>query len=164
MRPNGFSLIEILIAIALVAIFLPATFYVFSISITSASQGEKFTQGYSLAQEGMEAIIYLKSQNDSFWDWVSIPANTSPGQYYQPTQGGGNWQLGTTTTAPAVTKAPFTRKVEIGDIYRCGLTICAETDSGSMIDPYSRIVTVYVSWPEKNQTEEVKLETYVTAH
>lgn len=161
-RNEGFSLIEIIVAVGLAAIFLPAVGMIFAFAIGSASQGEKFSQAYRLAQEGMEAIFYLKSQNDPLWDWDNTPVNTDPGEYYQPAQTGGVWQLGGKTTTPDETQPPFTRKVEITPVRRCGLVICS--DPWATVDPYSRKITVYVSWPEKGQTEEVKLEAYVTAH
>lgn len=94
---QGFSLVEILISLALVAIFLPAIGIIFSFSLSSSSQGEKFTQAYGLAQEGMEEIFSQKSS----WDW--------------------------TTTIPTPTPAsllPFTRTIEIKDVQRCAIDIC----------------------------------------
>lgn len=161
-RNAGFSLIEIIVAVGLAAVFLPAVGMIFSFAIGSASQGEKFSQAYRLAQEGMEAAFYLKSQNDASWDWQTTPGNTASGEYYQPTQTGGVWQLGGKTTTPAVTQPPFTRKVGIVEVRRCGLVICS--DPWATVDPYSRKITVHVTWPGKGQTEEVKLEAYVTAH
>ena len=154
-KPNhGFLLIEILIAIALAAIFLPAIGLILSFGLNAASGGDKMVTANGLAQEGMEAIYYLKSQNDANWDWSSnSPTNTDPAkkEYYQPYKNAvGVWQLGPTTTAPTITKDPYTRKIEIGD--------------GFSGDPSSRKIIVHVTWSDNNGPEEVKLESYVAAH
>lgn len=159
MKEKGFSLIEILIAVGLIAIFIPAIGIIFSMSIFSASQGEKFSQAYSQAQEQMEAIYFLKSKGGLDWDWVSTPVNTSAGEYYQPSQIGGVWQLGGKTTTPDGIEG-FTKKVEVFQVMRCGQVIC---DIGG-IDDNSRKVVVFVSWQERGENNEVKLETYVTRH
>lgn len=162
MKNAGFSLVEIIIAVGLAAIFLPAIGVVLSFALGSSSQGEQFSQAYSLAQEGMEAIIYLKSQNDASWDWLTTPENTLAGEYYQPSQVGGTWQLNGKTTTPVITQEPFTSKTEITEVRRCGLVICNEP--WAPVDPYSRKITVYVSWLEKGQVQEVRLDGYVTMH
>ena len=59
---NGFSLVEILMAVALSAVFIPALVHIYSLSIFSTSQGEKFSQGTALAQEQMEAVYFVKKQ------------------------------------------------------------------------------------------------------
>ncbi len=76
---SGFSFVEIIIAIGLAAIFLPALSQVLSLSIRSASQGEKYSQAQAIAQEGMEAAFYLKSLNDANWNWTTTPSKTATG-------------------------------------------------------------------------------------
>lgn len=159
MREKGFSLVEIIIAVGLVAIFVPAIGIIFSLSIFSASQGEKYSQAYSLAQEQMEALYSLKSEGGIRWDWISTPVNTAAGEYYQPYQFGGVWQLGAKTTAPTEIEG-FTKKVEISPVMRCGLAIC---EIGGL-DDASRKAIVYVLWNERGEEKEVTLETYVTRH
>lgn len=161
-KKTGFALVEIVVAMGLVATFLPAIGVILSFNINSSSQGKNFSKAYQLAQEGMEAIIYLKAKNDPAWDWQNTPANTTTGEYYQPQQTGGSWQLGSTTTSPSITEDPFTRTIEISEVRRCSHIVCE--DPLALVDQNSRKIIVYVSWPEKNQIQEVKLESYVTAH
>ena len=165
MKDSGFSLIEIIVAVGLAAIFLPAIGVILSFALFSASEGEQFSKAHNVAQEGMEAFFYLKSKNDSTWDWTTTPSNTASGEYYQPLQAGGIWQLGTKTTSPSVTQPPFTRKIELIQVCRNpSLTIADCSAPGASVDPYSRKVMVYVSWLENGQRQEVKLGSYVTAH
>lgn len=165
MKKSGFSLIEIIVAVGLAAIFLPAIGVMLSSALSSSIQGENFSKAYRLAQEGMEAVVYLKSQNAPSWDWINTPDNTTPGQYYQPTQTGGIWQLGGKTTTLVVTPSPFTRKIEVTQICRDASRVLSDCNNpGASVDQYSRKITTYVSWPEKGQTQEAKLDAYVTAH
>ena len=85
---RGFTFVEIIIALGLSAILLPALGRALSFSIRVASQGEKFTQAYALAQQGMENMYAQKSQ-----DWASLADST-------------------------IAIPPFTRSVTIGPVRR----------------------------------------------
>lgn len=161
MKTHGFTLVEIIVAVGLAAIFLPAIGAMLSFSLTSASQGEKFSQAYALAQEGMETAFFLKTQ-PNIWDWTTTPANTSSGQFYQPSKIDGVWQLGEKTSTPVIGPEPFARTLQVSEVRRCGQDICSEP--WGLVDDYTRQVVVSVSWSERGQPQEVKLEAYVTVH
>lgn len=154
---NGFTLIEIILAIALLAVFLPAFIYVISFSTQAVSQGEKFSKAYSLGQEQMEAIIKLKNDAGANWDWTTTPVNTAAGEYYQPQLTAGAWVLGSKTTTPATSE--FTKLVQIKPVKRCGSAICDE--AWGVTDPYSREISVEVIWSERGQEQNVELVTIV---
>ncbi len=158
----GFTLVEIIVAVALAAIFLPAIGKALSLALQSSSQGESFNQAYALGQEGTEAIMNLKNIGDSNWNWTTTPGNTGVGQYYQPNQSAGVWVLGSVTSTPTVTKAPFTRTVEINEVRRCGSDIC--TNPGAPVDSTPRKIITTVNWLERGQPQKVVLTTYVSAH
>lgn len=67
----GFTFVEIIIALGLSAILLPALGRALSFSLRIASQGEKFSQAYALAQQSMETLYAQKSQ-----DWASLADST----------------------------------------------------------------------------------------
>ena len=160
MKNQGFTLIEILLSVALLAVFIPAITDIYSLSLFTASQGEKFAQANSLAQEQMEAIFYIKD-NDPGWDWNDSTINTSPTEYYQPQIMAGNWQLGakTSTSTPI---DDFTKTVQIIEIWRDpGNHNITPTGTGSL-DNYSRQAKVTVTWTEKGQPQQVTLESLVT--
>ena len=169
MKQKGFSLIEILIAIALAAIFVPAISKLFTLSLQSSSQGRAYSEAYTIAQEQMEAILYLKSQNDPTWDWINTPENNadSPPDYYQPQFTSGTWQLGTKTTTPAIRNG-YTSTVTISPVHRCGDEICQ--DESAPIDPeadiglFTKFITVTVSWLESGHPKQVELNSYVTSY
>ncbi len=148
MKINGFTLIELIIAIGLSAIFIPAIVYVYSFSLGSAGQGEDYTKAYALAQESMEAVYYLK-ENESRWDWNTYPAN---GSYYL-TKNGGIWTLNNIDSYP--------EDID-GDGYIVSVEI-ADRDDGS--DHFeTRFVTVNVLWQEKTGPTEINLVSYISKH
>jgi len=131
---SGFTFVEIIIALGLAAILLPALGRALSFSIRVASQGEKFTQAYALAQQGMETLYAQKSQ-----DWSSLSDGT--------------------TTSPL---SPFSRDVTISSVKRNLLS--GDIDSGGSPDPNTKLIHIVVSWPETGGTQNVTLNSYVTNH
>ncbi len=165
MRQQGFTFVELLISVGLIAIFVPAIYRALSFSILESRQGEQFSVAWTLAREGMESVFSLKSHGGASWDWEYTPSNTPVGSFYQPAVSGGSWQLGSITSTPSVTTATFTRTVSIDEVRRCGIpavTICS--DLLAQVDKYTRKITVTVSWPDPGGTQTVSLMSYVTAH
>src|SRR5258705_11546707 len=75
----------------------------------------------------------------------------------------GVWQLGTKTTTPAAANG-FTKKVQIVCVKRDG---SGNVSNGGACDDAnypSKWVTVYVTWQEKGQNEEVKIQSLVAEH
>lgn len=154
----GFTFVEIIVALGLAAILLPALGNAIAFSIRAASQGEKFTQAYALAQEGMEAIYYIKSNNDTNWAWsASSPADG----IYQPSKSGSIWVFGSPVTTPVISPLPFTRTVQVSSVNR---DASGNIISSGAQDPNTRFVRVVVSWPEPGGPQNVTLNSYVTNH
>jgi type II secretory pathway pseudopilin PulG len=155
MNNKGFSLIEIILAIGLSVIFLPAIMIVFSVGLHTSKQGEEYTKAYALASEHMEAIYALKMAGDSAWDWTTTPM----AGIYQPYKSAGKWLLGSTVSTPIKTDTIYTSTVTIANTQRCGTTPC---DSGGVVDTKTRKITVLVTWPDN--IAGVRLISYVTQH
>jgi len=157
---NGFSLIEIMLTVALTAVILPAIVIVLSFSLRSAKEGEKYTKAYALSQEQMEGIYFLKG--NTAWDWEVTPENTAEGEYYQPQEIEDNWQLGSKTTTPVETEG-YTKKVEIKEVRR-DVTGNISDDPWAIVDDYSRWISVYVAWKDNGLPVEVKIDSLVTKY
>ena len=155
---KGFSLVEVVLSVALLAVFLPAFVHLFSFSTFATSQGEKFTQAHAIAQEQMEVIIFLKNVGGGDWDWTSTPFDTASAENYQPQFNAGTWDLGPIMSSEPIPVDGYTKKVEIKRVLRCGVTIC---EFGAP-DNYSREIRVIVGWTENGKNQEVELKTLVT--
>src|SRR3989344_8723023 len=62
-RNKGFSLIEILISIAVAAVVLPAVIILLGFSTFTTSQGETYTKAYTIAQKEIENIYSIKASD-----------------------------------------------------------------------------------------------------
>ena len=165
MKNKGFTLVELIVAIGLSALFLPAIIYVYSFSLRSASQGEGYTQGYALAQEQMEAIYFLK-KNSPDWDWTDSSINTNSIEYYQLQNGAGGWILGskipkTTLPSEADGYPGYTAIVEVLEVRRDSGSI---VESGGLIDDLTRKIVITVSWKENGVPVDIDLISYVSKH
>lgn len=162
MKKNGFTLVELIIAIGLAALFIPALVNVFSFSLRSADQGRNYSQAYAVAQEQMEAIYYLK-EFDPEWLWLpDSPANNSPADHYQLELVGGEWQRGGKTSTLKEMDG-YTSKVKILPVHRDSLGDIQD-DPVYPLDPTSRKIIVTVSWKENGVPTEVELVSYVSRH
>jgi len=162
---KGFTLIELIIAIGLMAIFIPSLVFVFSFSLGTSVQGESYTQAYTLAQEQMEAIYYLK-ENDISWNWTSFPENNGEFDYYQPTQEDGVWSLGAKKDGPPKITDGYAVTVKILPVVRNATGNISEDpeDPLNTLDPTSRKILVDVAWNEKGEPTNIDLVSYATKH
>jgi prepilin-type N-terminal cleavage/methylation domain-containing protein len=162
---GGFTLIEIMLSIALAAVILPALVSILSFSLKASKQSESYTKAYALAQEQMEAVYSIKQSGNTEWEWTSTsPVNTTVNEYYQPVKVGDVWNLGTKTSSPVdVDTDGFITKVELEEIKRdAGGTIT--DDPLGVVDENSRRVNVYVTWKEDGEDTDVKLTALVTRY
>lgn len=138
MHKHGFTLIELLISVALIGIFLPAVMKSLSFSLMEARQGEQFSQAWTIARQGVEQKLAIKTSS-----WSSFVNGTN-----------------------VDTVAPFTRTITVEDAYRCGgTTICKQIDPGAILDSYNgKIISSNVSWFENGKQQTVLLTSYVTQH
>lgn len=162
-KQSGFTFVEIILAIGLAALLLPALSRALSFSLKISSQGEKITQANALASEGMEAVYYIKTHDTANWAWTA--ASPATGQY-QPAKTAGIWSLGTVVGSPVAAPGTFTRVVYVSPVMRSGTDICTDpcSDAFAVSDPTTRKVTVVVSFPESVGSQSVNLESYVTQH
>ncbi len=132
---NGFSLIEVLISIAVAVVILPAVVVLLSFGTLTSQQGENYTKAYTLAQQEMEKIYNLKKNAD--------------------------WDISNLGYAPSGSTIEFPINVAISGVDRCGNFICPAGSPG-INDKYTRRVIVTVSWKERGADQEIKLTSYVT--
>jgi prepilin-type N-terminal cleavage/methylation domain-containing protein len=159
---GGFTLVEIVISLAIAALFLPVLARLYTFAIGSSSQGDKYSKAYAFAQEGMEAIYYIKDKRSDIWDWDTLPVNTAVDQYYQIKKISDLWDFdgGIKNESELLEESGYTRSIQIFPEYRDA----AGNLGGTTDDPLTRRVVVKVKWLGVNGEEEVTLSSYVTKH
>lgn len=148
---SGFTLVEAVLSSAVILVVVLALISVHNLYLKSAlSNGGSLKAAY-LAEEGIEAMRYLR---DYSWDQKIV--SLSSAQNYGVSLTGSVWQTGLANQWID----GFERIVTIGSVYRD-----ANKDivlSGGTLDPDARLVTVTVSWPSQNATATKSISTYLT--
>lgn len=131
---KGQSLVEILIAMGLMAVFLPALLTGFVASREAKPQKAKRFDASQLIREAEEAVISAK---ESSWDNVS-----TNGTFY-PVESGNEWDL---TSGTESTPEGFLRSITISDVQR---NINGDiVTSGGTVDPATKRLDISVSWTQ----------------
>jgi type II secretory pathway pseudopilin PulG len=130
-REAGQALVEVLVAIGITGILLPAIATAVVATREGRAQGERRLQAAALLRETNEAVRSMREKG-----WASFAVN---GTYY-PTISGGTWAL----TAGSQTTNGLTRQVVISDAQRNSSG--AIVASGGTVDPSTKKVVATVSW------------------
>lgn len=159
---KGFTLVEVMVSLAIMALFLPALAKLFTFAINTSTQGDMYSKAYALSQEGIEAVYYIKENRPDIWDWDTTPVNTSTTEYYQVIKSGHEWDFdgGKKSAADLLAVDGYTRSIQIFMVVR-------DADgnlSGTTEDKYTKKIVSKVSWTGINGQEEVTLSSYVTKH
>lgn len=128
---KGQSLIELLVALGLSAVLLPALLTALVSTREGRVQQNQRLQAMTIAKEAEEAVRVVREK-----DWNTFAANGT----YHPVISDSTWQLG----SGAVTVGGFTRAVVIADVLRDATGAIVAT--GGAPDPSTKKVTITVSW------------------
>jgi len=146
---KGIAMVEILVAVSIMAVAFIAIMAVAQKSIYLARQGLHQSQSAFLLEEGAEAVRIVR---DGAWSDISSLSTSTD---YYPLFSGGTWIL---TQTPA-TIGIFSRKVTVASVYRNGSDDIA--GSGTL-DTGTKFVTVTISWQEGGQTLSKILSFYLS--
>lgn len=153
---KGFSLVEVLIACAVISISIIALMSASTKGIQLSNEALRQTQANLLLEEGAEAV---KSIRDASWTNISsITPNTN---YYLTFNTGTNtWSLG--TTAVGAIDSIFTRIIVLSGVSR-DINDDIVSSGGSYDDARTKKVTVTVSWPSiDNSASSKDLSFYIS--
>lgn len=126
----GQSLIELLIAIGLTAVLLPALITAIVATTEGRAQSAQRTDATNLLKEAEEAIRIIRETN-----WQQISTNGT----YHPTIVGSNWTL----SPGAETINGYSRKIDIQDTQR---DASGNISLSGTIDPSTKKIISTVSW------------------
>lgn len=144
-QEKGISVVEVVIAIAVVSTAFFAISQVSILAIRASAERNTKSEALMLSQEGMEAVRSIRDAS-----WSTNIAGLNFGSTYYTATSSGQWIL--TQTDPGLIDGKFTRTVKIENVSR-NINDDIVT-SGGANDPYTKKVTVTVSWG-KSETEDV---------
>ncbi len=142
---KGQVLIELLIAIGVAVLLIPAIFSGFAAGREGRVQQNQRLQATALAEGALEAIRTVREA-----DWENVETNG----VYHPTASASSWLL----ASGSETIGDFTRSLTIGDVYR---DASGNIAASGTYDPSVKKVDVSVTWPSFLPAE-VFLTTYLT--
>jgi len=149
---KGFSLVEIVIAIAIATMFFLSIYELLLFANKVTHTGLRKIEAIHFAQEGIEAVRMVR---DSGWT-NNISTLTDETTYYLSLVGD-HWEL--TALVPPLINSVFTRTVVLQAVNRD-----ANDDISAIgtADLKTKKVVVGVSWQERGINHSVSLETYIT--
>lgn len=151
MRKNsGISLVEVIVGAAITTLILSGLIAAYQLYFKTALANLRHVQAAFLAEEGAEALRFLRDGS-----WSNLSALTVGATYYIVFQSG-NWQI---TTNNIFVDGIFERKFILNNVYRDGTDDIAPTGT---LDPNTKKVAVVVSWSTGIATTTKSLDFYLT--
>jgi Tfp pilus assembly protein PilV len=145
-KQRGASLVEVLVAIALSSIMLPAFAEAALTARAAQPAAAQHTQALSLEREAMEAVRSVREQS-----WSTVASDGT----YHPVISTDHWTL----AAGSEAIGNLTRQIVISDVNRDSSG--AIVASGGTADPATKLVTVTVSWSTPIASS-ISTDTYLT--
>ncbi len=151
-HPNkGISLVEVIVAAAIIGSAVLSTMGVYANLSKLSYQNMPKIQANYLAEEGIEAVRTLRDAG-----WSSKISKLSTTTAYSLYWNGTNW---TATTTSALIDNLFSRAFTLSDVVRDANFNIAS--SSGTYDSGSKMVSVTVSWPDRDGTSTKNLQGYI---
>lgn len=149
---RGFTIIETLIACAIISVSSFAVISATQKGIELSNQSLRNVQAGLLLEEGVEAV---KTIRDNGWSTISsFSVNTD--YYLSFSTNTNTWSLGTTQTG--IIDGLFTRTIVFDPVYRDANDDIASSGS---LDVSTKKVTVNVSWPRGSGSSSKTITFYI---
>ncbi|MEI6490476.1 MAG: hypothetical protein WCO16_01795 [bacterium] len=151
-HPNkGISLVEVIVAAAIIGSAVLSTMGVYANLSKLSYQNMPKIQANYLAEEGIEAVRTLRDAG-----WSSKISKLSTTTAYSLYWNGTNW---TATTTSILIDNLFSRAFTLSDVVRDANFNIAS--SSGTYDSGSKMVSVTVSWPDRDGTSTKNLQGYI---
>lgn len=151
LKPNlGFSLIEVIIASAIVSSLVLAISFVSTKGITLSNRALKEVQTTNLLSEGAEAVRLIRDNS-----WTNISSLQVGTNYYL--------YFNTTTNLWSLSQTPntidyFTRIITVSNVYR---DVNNDIASTGTLDSNSKLFTITTTFNTKEGTVTKQLQLYI---
>ncbi len=146
----GFSLVEAVIAIAIISLILGGIVMTIQTMMVFEGQTLKKRQASLLADQGLEVMRALRDNG-----WTANVATLTTNRNYYLRFNAGAWQATTTLQ----TNTPFYRTVSLAPVYR---DVNSRIASAGTLDTNTKLITVTVAWPYRLATSTVVTSGYLT--
>ncbi len=148
---KGSGLVEVIVGASILSVISLTFFGTLSILSRFHERDMLSIKGGLLAEEGLEAIRYIKG---SGWSHLST---LTPGNVYYTTLSASSWGV---TTTPEVIDGLFYRTFTIEQVQRNASDDIVA--SGGTLDPNILLSNVSVAWSNRGATTTITYKTYVT--
>jgi prepilin-type N-terminal cleavage/methylation domain-containing protein len=150
-KSKGLSLIEVIVASAIISVSMIYITNVYGNFLTLSLQNTDKVQAIFLLDEGVEAIKTMRN-----YSWAQLASTTVNTNYYLTWQSN-RWQA---TTTPNSIDGKFIRKFTVDNVYRDPTTLNIVTTGGTL-NTDSKIVHMSVSWDYKGATSTKTTSFYI---
>ena len=150
MKKNGMSLVEVIVGAAIATLILSGLIAAYQLYFKTALANLRHVQAVFLAEEGAEALRFLRDGN-----WSNLSSLTAGATYYLVFQSG-NWQI---ITNNIFVDEIFERKLVLSNINRDVNDDIAPTGT---LDPNTKKAAITISWSNGLATTSKPLELYLT--
>ena len=151
-KKSGFSLVEIVLAIAIAVMFFLAVYEMILFANKITANSLRRVEALNFAKEGIEAARTIR---DKSWA-ANLAAVVNDTNYYLAISGG-KWTI-SQTPAPLL-NTMFTRTIKFYGVNR---DVNGNISATGTADVKTKKVVSTVSWTERGQAYNVALETYLT--
>ncbi len=153
-KEKGMSLVEVIIASAIVLSALISIMGVYSAMATLSLRNTDSIQATFLAEEGVEIVRILR---DKSWSNIASTTNYATYSFY--------WNNASSTwvsTTTIIKTDMFQRTAVYSPVYRdTNFNITTSSSSPATLDPNSRKISITISWPSSNGTSTKVLDSYM---
>lgn len=162
-KTKGFTLIEVLVSFAMLAVIAAAIFPIVGWLVSKSSHYKFDSEAAEVLQEGMEASYNIMLASN---DWSLLPSgnfNQTPiDLHVEQVAGVGDSYEWTFGLDKVTVNAQFERWTTISPVCRDAVSgeriDCVSADT---VDLNSRLITTFVTWIENGETKLVKSELLV---
>lgn len=149
---KGFTLVEIVVGVAICLIVLIGLMNAFTITLKLSLANTSKIQASFLEEEGLEAARILRDNG-----WTANIATLTPDTTYYLAYNNNTWQ---TTSTNSYIDSFFERKIVTSNVNRDSNQNIVS--SGGTLDPNIRKITISVSWLSGGATTTKSISTYLT--
>lgn len=152
---KGFSLIEVVIAAAIILVVSVSVVTMYARYVRSAASTDDALKASYLAEEGIEVMKHFR---DSSWGGKVLNLSTSTSYTLTFSTSTSSWA---TSTTPQFVDGKFDRRVTLSNAYRNATSDISTSTVGTTYDGNLRLITVTVSWQNGVSTTTRTLSSYI---